>query len=771
MLLTAALTLLSTAPAVAADRESYAYLTENSEFGWALVVAGPNGTQEVQVTADAVGRPAISPNGSQVAYAAPIGDGTLGRFAIYVSNLDGSARTRITSPGLGDRDPAWSPDGDWIAFSRHLNDDLNGSRCCAIRLIRANGTGITSLPGSLGGRNPAWSPDGSRIAYETPAGVFVSDLDGSNRIQITGASGAEPAWSPDGSKIAYTRPLGNGSELAVRPSNGGNFTVRVSSTTFRVESPVWDKNGSTIYFVRHRGDGYLGRTNVTVQAHTPGSGQHLVFNPGDDIAHLSRVQRSSGGCDFNGDGYDDLAVGTPGDNTNKKNAGSVGVFYGDGAALSAAGAQIWHRNKKAVIGIPRKNALLGTSVACGDFDGDGFTDLAAGAPGDEAGRGSVMVLRGSPGGLHGAGDQRWEQDSPGVPSTAREGDRFGAALAAGDFDGDGYADLAIGAPGEASARGAVHVLYGGPNGLTANRDLFLQQGSGDVDGSRKPGEEFGFSLATADFDSDGHDDLAIGTPGETLTGRKDTGSVMVIEGSAAGLDTGADAIWHQDVSGVAGSAEAGDRFGESVTGADFDGDGFADLAIGAPGEDYGDVTDAGSVQVLSGSSDGISAEGDIRIFQGAGGVGGVAQADDRFGGSIVGGDFDGDGFADLAIGSPGEDERRGLVSVLYGSSDGVDGNGDQLWKKSTPGVLGTAAAGDGFGAALTSGDYDGDGYLDLAIGTPGENRTQAAGSGAVHLLYGSANRITAVGDQVWHQNSEGVPGVAVAGDAFGSSMR
>jgi hypothetical protein len=763
VLLIALLTVLAAAPAAAADRESFAYLGENGEFGWELVVAGPNGSQKVRVAPDAVGRPAIAPNGSQIAYAAPLGDGTLGRFAIFVSNLDGSGRTRITAPRLGDRDPAWSPDGRWIAFSRNLNDDLNDSRCCAIRLVRSNGADVTGVPGSRGGRNPAWSPDGTRLAYETPAGIFVSNLDGSQRVQLAGASGAEPAWSPDGSQIAYTREHGDASELVVRPAVGGDFRVRVSSTRYRIESPVWDNDGSTIHFVRYRGDGYLGRTAVTVRSHTPGVGQRLVFDPGNDIAHLSRVQRPSGGCDFDGDGFDDLAIGVPGDNTDKNNSGSVVVLHGTDASLTGADAQIWHRAKPTVKGAARRNAVLGAAVVCGDFDGDGYSDLAAGAPGDEAGRGSVMVLYGSSNGLRGAGDQRWEQDSPGIPSTAREGDRFGAALTTGDFDADGFDDLAIGAPGEGAERGAVHVLFGGPKGLTAAGDQYLQQGSGDVDGSRRPGEQFGYALAAADFDGDGRDDLAIGTPGETLPGRRDAGSVLVVHGSASGL-------WHQDVSGVVGSAEDGDRFGEALAAGDFDGDGFADLAVGVPGEDFGAVVDAGSTQILSGSSDGISANGGTRLFQGADGVAGVAEDSDRFGGALTAGDFDADGFLDLAVGSAGEDRGRGLVGVLYGSGNGVDGSRDQLWSKSTRGVLGSAVADDAFGAALTAGDYDGDGFLDLSIGTPGETRNGQKGSGAVHVLYGSGDRLTSVGDQVWHQNSAGVPGGPRAGDAFGSSL-
>ncbi len=117
---------------------------------------------------------------------------------------------------------------------------------------------------------------------------------------------------------------------------------------------------------------------------------------------------------------------------------------------------------------------MGTALASWDFDADGHADVAVGIPdkrlGDAFGAGAVLVLYGSPSGLT-ARDQWWTQDSPGVKGASESWDSFGSALAAGDLDGDGYADLAVGAPreavGSAEQAGAVHVLYGAPTGLTA----------------------------------------------------------------------------------------------------------------------------------------------------------------------------------------------------------------------------------------------------------------------------------------------------------------
>ena len=189
-------------------------------------------------------------------------------------------------------------------------------------------------------------------------------------------------------------------------------------------------------------------------------------------------------------------------------------------------------------------ALLACPAAAGaqvrsDFNGDGYADLAVGAPADSVSghdsAGAVNVLYGSSNGLRVEGDQQLTQDTPGVAAFASTGDRFGAALAAGDLDGDGVADLVVGVPGEdvlgRANAGVVNVLYGSPGGLTAERNHFFSQGSAGVPGAVEAQDAFGRAVAVGDFDGDGLGDVAVGAPREWVGGARVAGAVNVLYGS------------------------------------------------------------------------------------------------------------------------------------------------------------------------------------------------------------------------------------------------
>src|SRR5829696_4809956 len=221
-------------------------------------------------------------------------------------------------------------------------------------------------------------------------------------------------------------------------------------------------------------------------------------------------------------------------------------------------------------------------------------------------------------------------------------------------------------------------------------------------------------------------------------------------------------VW--PLSALAGGLQStGPAASEPALRADFNGDGTADLAIGAPGEN----SSSGVVHVLYGSGTGLTATGSQLWSQDSPGIAGAPEAGDIFGFALAAGDFNGDTRADLAIGAPGENSFAGVVHVLYGSGTGLTATGSQLWSQDSPGIAGAAEPDDIFGEALAAGDFNGDGAADLAIGASGENSF----AGVVHALYGSATvGLTATGSQVWSQDSPGIAGGAEAFDVFGETL-
>jgi hypothetical protein len=161
-------------------------------------------------------------------------------------------------------------------------------------------------------------------------------------------------------------------------------------------------------------------------------------------------------------------------------------------------AAAWSLDSPGVKGASADGDSFGSAVAAGDFNGDGYADLGVGIPdrsvGAQSSAGEVSVLYGSPVGVQAADpdDQLWSQDSPGVQDKAEKDDRFGLALAVGDFNGDGWPDLTVDEPMECfrlACGGAVSVLYGAPTGVqaTAPDDQVWSQNSPGVKGEAEGG--------------------------------------------------------------------------------------------------------------------------------------------------------------------------------------------------------------------------------------------------------------------------------------------
>jgi hypothetical protein len=440
-----------------------------------------------------------------------------------------------------------------------------------------------------------------------------------------------------------------------------------------------------------------------------------------------------------------------------------------------------------LLGIGTSSAQVGDGATpgsiAGDFNGDGFVDFAVGVPQKDPGSirnaGIVSVIYGSAAGLQASTppDQVWSQDSPGIQNFAERGDRFGAAVAVGDFNGDGFGDLAAGVPNEdrgTADTGGVNVIYGSPGGLDASSvpNQFWSMDQSGVLGSASTGAQFGRSLASGDFNGDGVSDLAVGSPGNTVAGIPGAGNVNILYGSSTGLVVAGNQFWAQHTTGVEGTGRSGDQFARSLSSGDFGNGIQQDLAIGNPFDDEA-APDAGSVNVLYGSVEGLAVTGNQLWTQDSPGIPGTSEDTDIFGWDVAAADFGASSEADLAIGVPLESKAgisSGAVDVIYGTAGGLDGTGAQVWTQDSPGVPGEATADQAFGASVAADDFGNSSRADLAIGVAADTVDNLSGAGSVNVLYGSAPGLTATGSQLWSQNSTGIVGTAEPGDLFGADV-
>lgn len=416
--------------------------------------------------------------------------------------------------------------------------------------------------------------------------------------------------------------------------------------------------------------------------------------------------------------------------------------------LAANGAQLHGEIGSGHDG-PSAEDHFGFEVVAGDFDDDGFDDLASGIPGNDcdivvSDCGAVQLRFGRaleplvPWGVLDPAENPNER--------AEAFDEYGYALAAGDFNNDGHADLAVGAPSPYDPSvgnldgGEVFVHYG--LDVSLGRIQWIAEHAMSEEAGTLPDPPVGFgeidlgaALASGDFNGDGHDDLAMGDPNYWDSDMGPFGRVFVAHGHVGGLVPYEGFQLEQGLDGLPDAREQWDRFGEALAAGDFNHDGYDDLAIAVPGEDG-----VGAVLVVYGSP--FSLIFANHWYVGSFDLGGPVQDGMRFGEALAAGDFDGDGYDDLAIGSPRHDGGipptlidSGLLTVAYGSESGLTAARlSWFWEEMLYGANSTEPF-DNFGAALAAGDFDGDGADDLAVGTHGEDGG-LQNSGAVTVLKG-----------------------------------
>jgi FG-GAP repeat/FG-GAP-like repeat len=444
----------------------------------------------------------------------------------------------------------------------------------------------------------------------------------------------------------------------------------------------------------------LGLATVVLTVAAPLAAALTSPSPASALPRLPAASHGAVRGDLDGDGKPDLVAGAAG--------GRVRVTYT--RAKPAGSHAQW-------ITAPIANAFgFGDVLAVGDFNGDGFADLAIGAVGYEDGidgteQGAVFLYNGSKSGLHYTGVVFKGPDEP------DDDNAFGTALAVGDLNGDGFADLAVGNPGPnggGDGEGSVTVMFGSAAGITTAGQLNISSANPVEQGN------FGTSVALADVNGDGHKDLIVGEigGGPRISPIFDNaGDIQVFYGNATGLGARHTTILGSTV-GAAG------LFGWSLAAGDVNHDGFADVVVGAPDAIVSGRLYAGKVVVFAGGKHGLSAAHRRVLSEASRHVPGAVATGDQFGFAVSAGDLTGDRRAEVIVGARGAKvgghKSAGVVYIFRGSRSGVTAVGCRRISQGSKGVPGAPLAGAQFGEAVGTLVVSTTGHRALLVGIPGK---------------------------------------------------
>jgi hypothetical protein len=416
-----------------------------------------------------------------------------------------------------------------------------------------------------------------------------------------------------------------------------------------------------------------------------------------------------------------------------------------------------------------------------DFNGDGAVDIAASDMG-----GGVLVR-------YGGGNSYEILREPGTDPATDDSSSFGVELVAGDFNADGYDDLAVGDYEEDSAvsrardAGALFVFLGSATGFLTDETLSpvqvttYVQGQDGLPGAPEQYDLFGCSLAAGDLTGDGVDDLVVGANGEAVGSLILAGAITIIPGNAGGnLDpTQARAI-SQNTSGVPGVAEEDDMFGSALGIGDVTGDHRPDLVVGAQGENgrgmvyafRGTATTTGPATTgttyVTGNALGIAPSSWSLIYPDLGGT------DAFFGSTLTVADVTGDGIGDVVAGARmariGKVQLAGAIVVLRGSSAGISPARAQVTSQSTTGVVGASERRDEWGNAVAVGDLTGDGRPEVIVAAAQETIGGARFAGAYTVLRTTSTGVIGTGSFGVHQGTANVPDSSEENDYLGLTI-